>query len=384
MKKLITILSLVVFGMTLSAQNRVPAYAETANKVSQQNILTTLTEFQNLGVKSTGSVAQANTLTWLKGKYADFGYDAAVMVEDPFLIGNKTSKNLIVTKTGTKYPNTFVIICGHYDTINGPGVNDNGSGTSVILEVARLLKDIPTEYSIKFIHFAGEELGLYGSEHYVANVVNGTSPKMDIKLVFNIDEVGGVKGKVNNVIACDRDESPPMHNNAASAQVTQELMSYVGFYSPLQTKASKAYASDYMPFQANGEVITGFYEANESPYPHTANDVLSNMDPVYVYNIAKAATGAMQHFAAADACAMATAETHKKTPQLLYDKQSRTLKVLSDSSDYHLTLTDSVGRKVLESNGGAERIDARNLASGVYFVQIDTGNESYRSKVIVN
>jgi aminopeptidase YwaD len=51
-----------------------------------------------------------------------------------------------------------VIICGHYDTIT-VRVSDNGSGTSIILEAARILKDVPTEYSIKFIHFSGEEQG---------------------------------------------------------------------------------------------------------------------------------------------------------------------------------------------------------------------------------
>ena len=51
------------------------------------------------------------------------------------------------------------------------------------MEVARILKDVPTEYSIKFIHFTGEEQGLLGSKNYVTNVVNTTNPKMKIKLV---------------------------------------------------------------------------------------------------------------------------------------------------------------------------------------------------------
>ena len=45
------------------------------------------------------------------------------------------------------------------------------------MEIARILKDVPTEYSIKFIHFTGEEQGLLGSKNFVTNVVNSTTPK---------------------------------------------------------------------------------------------------------------------------------------------------------------------------------------------------------------
>ena len=79
-----------------------------------------------------------------------------------FNVRGKSTSNIIITKTGSLYPNTFLIIDGHYDTVNGPGTNDNGSGTVLILELARLLKDVDTEYSIKFIHFSGEEEGLIG------------------------------------------------------------------------------------------------------------------------------------------------------------------------------------------------------------------------------
>ena len=104
---------------------------------------------------------------------------------------------------------------------------------------------------------------------------------------------------VNNTITCERDTGSPTSNNAASNTVTNELINCVQLYSPLNTFLSYAYASDYMPFEDNNEVITGFFETNETPHRHTATDLLVNMDPVYVYNIAKAAAGAMLHFAVA-------------------------------------------------------------------------------------
>jgi len=169
------------------------------------------------------------------------------------------------------------------------------------LETARLLQNVSTEYSIKFINFSGEEDGLKGIQQYVSSVVNGTTPKMNLRLVFNLDEVGGVAGMTNNSITCERDTNgTPSTNNAASSTMTNELITCVGLYSPLQTTLSYAYASDYMPFQANNEIITGFFETNETTHKHTATDLLVNMDPVYNYKVAKAATGAVLHFAKAD------------------------------------------------------------------------------------
>ncbi|PZP38931.1 MAG: leucyl aminopeptidase, partial [Pseudopedobacter saltans] len=292
--------SVLFLGFFANSQTFNQDYANVANLVSQTNINTYLQEFEGLGVKTTGSTANNNAYNWLRNKYLSFGYSEAEITKDDFIYNNKTTSNIIVTKTGTKYPDTFVIVCGHYDTITGTGTNDNGSGVSVILEVARLLKNVPTEYSVKFINFSGEEQGLLGSAHYVSNVVNATSPKMNIKLVLNIDEVGGVKGKTNDTVTCERDESnSPSANNAASNTFTQQLINCIKLYSPLKTNLSYAYASDYMPFQSNGEIITGLFEYNETPYAHTANDKYTNLDPVYIYNIAKGTTGAVQHFAVA-------------------------------------------------------------------------------------
>ena len=126
------------------SQSFIQGYQDVVNQVSQTNTTTNLTDFENLGVKTRGSAAQTNTLNWIKNKYLSYGFTAAQITEDPFTYTGSTAicKNLIVTKTGTLYPNTFVIICAHYDTVTGTGTNDNGSGTNVLLETARLLQNI--------------------------------------------------------------------------------------------------------------------------------------------------------------------------------------------------------------------------------------------------
>lgn len=385
-KALLSIITL--FSVFCSAQTFTQAYQDRANQITQTNINTYLTEFASYGVKKTGSVANANALAWLKNKYASFGYTASQIVEDPWTGGGYTSKNLVVTKTGTVYPTKFVIVCGHFDTIAGPGVNDNGSGTSIILEIARILKDVPTDYSIKFINFSGEEQGLYGSQHYVQNVVNATSPKMDIKVVFNIDEVGGVAGMVNDTVFCDRDQSSPSSNNSASQAITQQLANCVGLYSPLFTEFDPAYASDYVPFQQNGEIITGFYEHNISNYPHTANDTYVNMDPVYVFNVGKAALGAVQHFAGASTITLAVdcppermLESLKISPNPA--KNFVQIEMVNlNRKDFSFTISDLSGRTIIETKN-ENRIDVSKLENGVYLGAMSVEDQKITKKIII-
>jgi hypothetical protein len=390
MKNLLTSIIFLCVCSNSFSQIYEPYYASIVNQVSESNVLTKLTEFENLGVKRKGTTALQNTLNWLKTEYLSYGYTAAQMQEYSFSNGSTTCKNLVVTKVGTVYPNKFVIICGHYDTITGKGTNDNGSGVVTIFEVARLLQNIPTEYSIKFINFSGEEDGLIGSQNFVSSVVNATNPKMDIRLVFNIDEVGGRADMTNDTVTCERDTGSPTSNNAASNTFTNELINCTQLYSPLNTNLSYAYASDYMPFEDNDEVITGFFEKNETPHRHKSTDLLVNMDPVYVYNIAKAATGAMLHFAVASTT-LDTNETNNDFQVSFYPSPAKDMLHINlgnlTVNQYHFSLIDLQGKNVLnkqvENPQLIETVSLTGLSKGLYLAVLETANNRITKKIIV-
>jgi aminopeptidase YwaD len=356
--------------------------------VSQSNITTSLQEFANLGVKTTGSVANTNALNWIKNKYLSYGYSANQIVEDPFTFGSTSSKNLIITKIGTTYPDKFVIICGHFDSIIGPGVNDNGSGTSIILEAARILKDVPTEYSIKFIHFSGEEQGLKGSTHYANNVAyQGNTRVLDIKLVFNLDQVGGKLGNNNNTIYCDEDMGGNPNNTTASVTANQELIACTGLYSSLLADIDEAEDTDYMPFEAKGEVITGYFEYHRSNLPHTANDTFANTDPVYIYNVGKASVGALQHFAVATTTILGnqeiiinTLESVKIYPNPV--KNILNIKLPKDIKNFSFEITDLLGRSLLKSNNET-KINVSSLQNGAYIGILKSENQKVVRKILV-
>lgn len=80
--------------------------------------------------------------------------------------------NTIAEIRGTELPDEVVIVSAHMDSWNGPGsegCTDNGTGTAVTLEAARILKIVNAKpkRTIRFIHWTGEEQGLLGSHGYV-------------------------------------------------------------------------------------------------------------------------------------------------------------------------------------------------------------------------
>ena len=95
---------------------------------------------------------------------------------------------------GTVKPDSFIVMTAHYDHLGGmgkstyfPGANDNASGISLMLNLAKYYVANPQPYSIAFICFAGEEAGLIGSKYFTEH------PLIDlnkIKFLINVDLVG--------------------------------------------------------------------------------------------------------------------------------------------------------------------------------------------------
>ena len=385
MNKLVfTFLTSVIIN-TVSAQTFNPFYADIVNKTSQSNVLSDLTAFENFGIKTVGSAALTTTEQWITSRYQSLGFTDVEL--QPFTYSAGTSNNIIVTKTGSLYPNTFLIIDAHYDTINGPGTNDNGTGTVLLLELARLLKDVETEYSIKFIHFSGEEDGLIGSSYYVNNTV--IPENLDIRLVFNIDEVGGVNGMTNDTVVCERDLTNPSSNNAASNAATNSLSILIELYSNLDTEISNAFASDYVPFENNGEIITGLYESNVSPVNHTINDNLAHMDVPYAYEVIKGSLGAALEFAVAfETLSIEAQNDFNEMINISPNPSNNYLNIsfkkpLQQAVDFKLI--DTLGKQVYQDTLTKQNqtIILDSIASAHYFAVFNIDNKRFIKTIVV-
>lgn len=102
------------------------------------------------------------------GEPIELEFDLAnTLTKGPFQV-----YNTIADIPGTEFPDQYVIISAHLDSWNGPGsqgTTDNGTGSSVTLEAARILATVGAKprRTIRFINWTGEEQGLLGSKGYV-------------------------------------------------------------------------------------------------------------------------------------------------------------------------------------------------------------------------
>jgi hypothetical protein len=135
--------------------------------------------------------------------------------------------NVIATLRGTdpKSADRVYVVGGHYDsrvtdvldaTSDAPGANDDGSGTSAVLELARVMASRPSEATIVFVAFAGEEQGLYGSNHF-AEVAKAKG--WNIQGVLNMDIVGSPNG--GNGVR-DPHAIPPFSEDVPTAETLEE------------------------------------------------------------------------------------------------------------------------------------------------------------------
>lgn len=93
-------------------------------------------------------------------------------LKQTFRNGPIAINNVVAEIKGTEKPNEVVIVSGHFDSWDGPGSQgalDNGTGSSVTLESARILGLVGAKpkRTIRFILWSGEEQGLFGSRGYV-------------------------------------------------------------------------------------------------------------------------------------------------------------------------------------------------------------------------
>jgi len=105
-------------------------------------------------------------------------------------VGSQTYNVLAESRRGD--PDNVVMAGAHLDSVGeGPGINDNGSGSSALLEVAEQMKKVKTANKLRFAWWGAEEGGLVGSTHYVNDLVTNSPDQLEaIEMYLNFDMVG--------------------------------------------------------------------------------------------------------------------------------------------------------------------------------------------------
>lgn len=181
------------------------------------------------------------------------------------------TQNVIGYVKGIEEPDSFVVFSAHYDHLGmfGPdaifaGANDNASGTAMILNLAKHYAANPPKYSVLFIAFGAEEVGLLGSKHYVEHPYFSLSK---IKLLLNLDIMGtgddGIK-IVNGSVYRDVLER--------FRKINEEKLYLKQVYS-----RGEAANSDHYWFHKNGVKALFIYTLGGSPAYHDVFDTSDNL-----------------------------------------------------------------------------------------------------------
>jgi aminopeptidase YwaD len=176
-----------------------------------------------------------------------------------------SATNVIAELPGSRADAGTVIFTAHLDSVPaGPGANDNGSGSAVVLELAHeLAQRSPAErpMTVRFALFGAEELGLDGSRYYVQSL--SEADRQAIRADVNLDMVG-----VGDAWRFGGTED--------LVQLALGAANDLGQRAPLRGPLSGA--SDHASFLDAGVPAVFLYRV-EDPNYHTAGDVASLVDP---------------------------------------------------------------------------------------------------------
>lgn len=216
---------------------------------------------------------------------------ATIRVAASSASGNRRTTNVVAeTRSGSE--EETVMIGAHLDSVlEGPGINDNGSGSATVLEIAQQMSKLGIEprRRVRFAFWGAEELGIVGSTTYVEGLPEGGIEKISGYLNFDM------LGSPNYALYTYDGSSGPR----GSGRIEEIFTDYFGSQG-LETRTDSTLEgrSDHVPFADAGIPVGGLFtgaegtkteeeaslyggEAGEphDPCYHKACDTLENLDP---------------------------------------------------------------------------------------------------------
>ncbi len=297
------------------------------NRVSKDSLWSYLVKIDSYHNRNTGSdtVSQTHGIgavrRWIYGKYNEFSTQCENRLVTSYLdfdvsvCGQTHHRNVLALLPGLDTTNKEILVVeGHYDTrcqgvcdtaCYSPGMEDNGSGTVLVMELARIMSRYSFNHTILFASVTGEDQGLYGATALSSYLY---SKNIKIRSVFNNDVIGGVIcGQTSSAPSCPgldaidsthvRIFSYSQSNDTAWKSPHKQLARYIQLHqveriNPLLTTPMTVdiimyedrvgRSGDHIPFRQKGYTAIRFTSKNEhgngSGTPpdrqHTSDDIL--------------------------------------------------------------------------------------------------------------
>ncbi|MBL7952225.1 MAG: M20/M25/M40 family metallo-hydrolase [Flavobacteriales bacterium] len=298
MKKLLTLTAL---SLTFSVRAQDPVVAAIVDAVDIDSMMLYVREIAgempvDLGsgeitIETRHKLDPGNSLaqTYLEQKLTGWGYDVSAQEF------SATGRNVLATKLGYVHPEEVVILCAHYDTFVSspflaPAADDDGSGCGALLEAARILRDIPFEYTVVLAFWDEEEQGKVGSIYYASHAAGDDAV---IKGVVNMDAIaydgnGDTKARVH--------ARPTAANSSAIADTVFAVLDRYEIDIDLLLTTPGAVYSDHASFWSSGYgavLIIEEFTGDANPYYHTPNDLTEHFDIPYFQKLAQLSIGSI-------------------------------------------------------------------------------------------
>jgi len=237
------------------------------------------------------STAVFEAQAWIKERLESLGLEVTTF---PFRTGY--SDNVIGDLKGAEDPTKIVVVSAHYDSrstvfnadLRAPGADDNGSGSSNVLEIARAITKSGLKFknTIRFCLWSGEEQGLIGSRAYAAKM---KADGVNIIAVLNGDMLGWTLPRTNITVG--------MSNRFVSNDLVQLVNGITATYVPtLRIGPTSACCSDHQSFFEQGYHAVGYAENTglytDYPYYHMSTDLPEHLNFDQITLISKAIAAA--------------------------------------------------------------------------------------------
>lgn len=123
-----------------------------------------------VGQRIAGEPGETAALAYIREEFLHSGYQPEIQpFSAAYLDSTVSSNNIIAVLKGKSEQE--IIVGAHYDSVDvGKGYIDNASGVGLLLATAKRLKESLPPFTIRFIAFGAEEIGLFGSRHYATNM----------------------------------------------------------------------------------------------------------------------------------------------------------------------------------------------------------------------
>lgn len=165
-----------------------PAIVEMVTQVDTINLFNTISYMQQF-IRAAWSPEALTVQNYLLDRFDELGLETYIHKHTGQLGQTDTldAGNVIAIQPGTEYSDEYIIIASHYDHPDGPGADDNASGTAGVLECARILSQYQFKRTILYVPFNGEESWMVGSFPFAQKCAR---EEMNILGVFDFDMIG--------------------------------------------------------------------------------------------------------------------------------------------------------------------------------------------------